>query len=196
MNPESKIDVEKAAESTIFLSRVIVDGESQLHFRVNYLALINLHTDVESTVETIKSIVNTEQKNTLERDTFILLQARNWRFHLVACGVMLAGLSSSNLLDQLWNILRNGSWVVPQIAATVYLLDPQFNSRALKAIAQKELDEQSIVAIAQLLKQNFNTSFTAEQEAWINSAKMKDSADSGRIAVSWAEKVHSLFTAT
>src|SRR5215213_9666003 len=120
MNPDSKIDVEKTAESTIFFSQAIVDGKPQLHFRINYLALINLYTDVEATVTTIKDIVQTEQKNILEQDTLLLLQARNWRFHLVACGVMLAGISSNELLNQLWNILREGSWVVPQIAATVY----------------------------------------------------------------------------
>ena len=106
MSPESEIDVEKNAEATLFFSQVVVDGKSQLHSRINYLALINLHTDVESTAQTIKDIVVTEQKDILEQDTLLLLQARNWRFHLMACGVMLAGVSSSELLNQLWNILR------------------------------------------------------------------------------------------
>jgi len=196
MSPESEIDVEKAAEATLFFSRVVVEGKSQLHSRINYLALINLHTDVESTVQTIKDIVETEQKDILERDTLLLLQARNWRFHLVACGVMLAGISSGKSLNQLWNILQKGSWVVPQIAATVYILDPQFDSRALEAIEKRKLKEQSLVAIAELLKQARNTSFTLKQEALIKSAKVNDSADSGKIAVSWAEKVRSQFNTT
>ena len=195
MSPESEIDVEKAAESTIFFSRVVIDGESQIHSRINYLALLNLHTDVENTVQTIKDIVEIEQKNILEDDTFLLLQARNWRFHLVACGVMLAGISSSELLDQLWNVLRKGSWVAPQIAATIYILDPQFDSRALEAIKQRKLKEQSLVAIAQLLQQAFNPSFTLKQEALIKSARVNDRVDSGKIAVSWAEKVRLLFAA-
>ncbi len=196
MSPESEIDVEKNAEATLFFSQVVVDGKSQLHSRINYLALINLHTDVESTAQTIKDIVVTEQKDILEQDTLLLLQARNWRFHLMACGVMLAGVSSSELLNQLWNILREGSWVAPQIAATVYILDPQFESRALEAIKQRKLKEQSLVAISQLLKKTFNTSFTLKQEALIKSAKVNDRADSGKIAISWAEKIRPLFTAT
>jgi hypothetical protein len=195
MNPDSEIDVEKAAESTLFFSRVVVDGKSQLHSRVNYLALINLHTDVEATVKTIKDIL-TEQMNVLEHDTLLLLQARNWRFHLVACGVLLAGVRSTELLNQLWNILREGSWVVPQIAATVYILDPQFDSRAVEAIEQRKLNEQSLVAIAELLMQESNTSFPLKQEALIKSARVSDRADSGKIAVSWAEKIRPLFTAT
>jgi hypothetical protein len=196
MNPDSEIDVEKAAESTLFFSRVIVDGRSQLHSRVNYLALINLHTDVEATVKTIKDIVLTEQMNVLEHDTLLLLQARNWRFHLVACGILLAGVRSTKLLNQLWIILREGSWVVPQIAATVYILDPQFDSRAVEAIEQRKLNEQSLVAIAELLKQAPNMRFTLKQEALIKSARVSDRADSGKIAVSWAEKIRPLFIAT
>jgi hypothetical protein len=196
MNSESEVDVERAAESTLFFSQVTVDGRSQLNFRVNYLALIHLHTDVENTVKTINNIVATEQKDILERDTYLLLQARNWRFHLVACGVMLAGLNSSKLLDELWNVLRRGSWVAPQIAATVFVLDPTFSARALESIMRENFNEQSIVALAQLLSQNTIVKFTEEQEARINSARLKDSVKSGRIAVTWAEKVRSLFAAT
>ncbi len=106
MNRESEINVEKAAEQTLFFSRVEISGKSPLPFRVNYLALLNLHTDVENTVKTLRDIIATEQKEIVERDTRLLLQARNWRFHLVACGVMLAGLNSAELLDQLWIVLK------------------------------------------------------------------------------------------
>ena len=193
MNSESEIDVEKAAESTLFFSQVRVDGQVRLNCRVNYLALLNLHTDVENTVAAIKDIVANEQKDILERDTLHLLQAHNWRFHLMACGVMLAGLSSTELINQLWNVLQRGSWIAPQIAATVSLLDSRFITRALEIIAGEGFNDQSVVAMAQLLKQNFNISFTEEQEARISSAKTKDSAESGKIAVTWAEKVRSLF---
>jgi hypothetical protein len=196
MSPESKIDIEKAAESTLFFSRVVEDGKSHLHSRINYLALINLHTDVENTVQTIKDIVESEQKEILERDTLVLLQARNWRFHLIACGVMLTGLSSDKLINQLWNVLRQGSWISPQIAATAYLLDPRFSVKALDSILQENFDKQSIVALAELLKQNSAAKFSEEQEARINLAKMEDSADSGEIAVSWVENIRPLFTAT
>jgi hypothetical protein len=196
MCPESKIDVEKAAESTLFFSRVVSDGKSELHSRINYLALINLHTAVESTVQTIKDIVASEKKDILEQDTLTLLQARNWRFHLIACGIMLAGLSSDKLLNQLWNVLRQGSWISPQIAATAYLLDSRFKTQAIDAISEENFNEQSIVALAELLKQNPATKFTERQEARINSAKVKDSADSGEIAVSWVENIRPLFTAT
>ena len=196
MSKDSKIDVEKIAEETIFFSRVVVDGKSQLHSRINYLALINLHTDVETTVKTIKDIVSSEERKTLEHDTLLLLQARNWRFHLVACGIMLAGTCTNDLISQLWNVLHEGSWIVPQLAATVYLLDTQFPKLAMEAISQENFDRQSIVALAELLQQDPNAKFTEEQKAQINFAKEKDSADSGRIAVSWAEKVRLLFTAT
>jgi hypothetical protein len=196
MNPESEIDVEKAAESTLFFSRVEISGKSPLPFRVNYLALLNLHIDVENTVKTIKHIITTEQKEIVEMDTRLLLQARNWRFHLVACGVMLAGLHSAELLDQLWVVLQRGSWVAPQIAATVFLLDAAFTERALDAITQENFNEQSIVALAQLLSENFSINFTEEQLARVRQAKLNDSAKSDKIAVTWAEKARPLFTAT
>ena len=196
MNSDSTIDVEKAAESTLFFSKVIVDGKSEVHSRINYLPLIHLHTDVEPAIKEIKDIVLTEKMNNLEQDTLLLLKARNWRFHLTACGIMLAGVSSNELLNQLWSLLRKGSWVVPQIAATVYLLDPQFTSRALEAIERRKLNEQALVAVSELLKQKFNTSFSLKQEALIKSAKVQDNVDSGKIAVSWSEKVRFLFTAT
>ena len=196
MNPDSKIDAEKAAVSTIFFSEGMIDGKSRPRPRINYLALLNLHTDVEAAVTEIKDIIQTEQKNILEHDTLLLLQARNWRFHLMACGVMLAGVRSNELLDQLWNVLRQGSWVIPQIAATVYILDHQFDSRAVEAIEQRKLTEQSLVAIAELLKPEIYAGFTLKQEALIRSAKVNDRVESGKIAVSWAEKVRPLFTAT
>lgn len=193
MNSESEIDVEKAAGSTLFFTQVNVDGQVRINCRVNYLALLNLHTDVVNTVTVIKNIVATEQKDILESDTLRLLQARNWRYHLIACGVIVAGLNSAELINQLWNVLNRGSWVAPQIAATVSLVDSQFITRALEVITGEVFNDQSVVAVAQLLKQNFNTSFTEEQEARIGSAKTKDSADSGHIAVTWAEKVRPLF---
>ncbi len=196
MGKDSKIDVEKIAEETIFFSRNVVNGKSQLHSRINYLALINLHTEVEATVKTIKDIVSSEERKTLEHDTLLLLQARNWRFHLVACGIMLAGICTNDLISQLWNVLREGSWIAPQLAATVYLLDTQFPKLAMEAISQENFDRQSIVALAELLQQDPNVKFTEEQKTRISFAKEKDSADSGRIAVSWAEKVRFLFTAT
>jgi hypothetical protein len=100
------------------------------------------------------------------------------------------------LINQLWNVLQRGSWVAPQVAATVSLLDSRFSTRALEIITEEDFNDQSVVAIAQLLKQSSNTSFTEEQEARINSAKMKDSVNSEKIAVTWAEKVRSLFAAT
>ena len=196
MSRNSNIDFEKAAESTIFCSRIVADGKPQLHFRINYLALINLHTDVEATVKQIKAIVSSEERNILERDTLIFLQARNWRFHLVACGVMLAGVSTDDLINQLWKVLHEGSWIAPQLAATAYLLDTQFPKLAMEAISQGDFDRQSIVALTELLQQDPNLKFTEEQKARINFTNAKDSADSGRIAVSWAEKVRFLFTAT
>ena len=196
MNPESEIDVEKAAELTLFFSQVEINRKSQLHFRVNYLALLNLHTDVENTVKSIKDIIATEQKEMLERDTQLLFQARNWRFHLVACGVMLAGLNSAELLDQLWIVLQRGSWVAPQIAATAFLLDAAFTERALEAITREDFNEQSVVALAQLLSENFSVNFTEEQLARVQKAKLRDSVKSDKIAVTWAEKARLLFPAT
>jgi hypothetical protein len=196
MNPESEIDVEKAAELTLFFSQGEISGESPLPYRVNYLALLNLHIDVENTVKSIKHIITTEEKEIVERDTRLLLQARNWRFHLVACGVMLAGLNSADLLDQLWIVLQRGSWVAPQIAATVFLLDGAFAERALDAITRENFNEQSVVALAQLLSQNFSVNFTAEQLARVRKAKLKDSVNSDKIAVTWAETARPVFTAT
>ena len=184
-------DDEKSAESTLFFSWMNLDGKNHLNFRVNYLALLNLHSDIQNTVDAIKTIVSTERKDVLERDTLLLLRARNWRFHLVACGVMLAGLSSSELLDQLWMALKRRSWVSPQIAATGYLIDPRFSERANEIFSQETFDDKSVIAVARLLSQNIK--LTEQQEARLNLAKVNDRDNSGKIAVTWAEKARALF---
>jgi hypothetical protein len=187
-------ELENHAASTLFFSQGVINGKVQNNCRVNYLALLNLDSDdVTDSVEIIKQIVAEEQSDTLKRDTLALLQARNWRFHLIACGVLLTGFQSSALFDQLWNTLQQGSWVSPQLAATACLIDSEFRKRAFDLLTHEDSDEKSIVSVAQLLNQDSKTKFTVQQDARISSARAKDHDNSGQLSIAWVEKAKALF---
>jgi hypothetical protein len=63
-----------------------------------------------------------------------LFLERNWRCHLVGAATLLATGAGVRRLDALWGALERGSWAAPQLAATTWLLDEEFEPRARKLI--------------------------------------------------------------
>jgi hypothetical protein len=60
----------------------------------------------------------------------VLLGDPRWRGQLVACAAIVISGSDVDLEEALWRALDAGSWVAPQLVVTLFLLDPQFETRA------------------------------------------------------------------
>jgi hypothetical protein len=73
---------------------------------------------------------------TPEAEVLALFRGRNWRTHLVGATAMLAGVASPAVLGQAWERLDDGSWIAPQLAATLLLTDGAFEPRARARLLQ------------------------------------------------------------
>ncbi|MBS2033783.1 hypothetical protein JST97_02295 [bacterium] len=92
----------------------------------DYLSLLHISPNCAGVVERIGEIARNCQN--LESEFSSLLND-GWRPALVAC-VALFGQCSEALLEKLWAALDRGSWVAPQMAVTLSLLDPNFPEKA------------------------------------------------------------------
>lgn len=92
----------------------------------DYLSLLHLGGEAESVVERLRESARSSSDLVSEvRD----LLAKGWRGALVACAA-LHGACSVEALELLWEALDQGSWVTPQIAITLWMLDSRFAERA------------------------------------------------------------------
>jgi hypothetical protein len=94
-----------------------------------YLALLGLHAaDAAVAVEEVKACCRKVPDPCA--DICRLLEDRNWRPHLVAdVAVIVSGFQSATV-KQLWCRLDSGSWVSPQMATALFLVDPDFATQA------------------------------------------------------------------
>jgi hypothetical protein len=94
-----------------------------------YLALLDLHSaDAAVAVEEVKACCHKVPDPCV--DICRLLEDRNWRPHLVAAVAVIVSGFQSATVKQLWSRLDSGSWVTPQIATTLFLVDPDFATQA------------------------------------------------------------------
>jgi hypothetical protein len=66
-----------------------------------------------------------------------LLAESNWRPHLVAAVAVIVSRFNAERASLLWRRLDYGSWVTPQIAAALFLVDPDFVSQARTRLEAK-----------------------------------------------------------
>lgn len=59
-----------------------------------------------------------------------------WRINLVGCAIALMGHGSGDP-SSFWEVLENWTWVSPQVAATLSIIDPIFEERAQEALGKK-----------------------------------------------------------
>jgi len=183
-------EIEDQALQTIFFADGEFEGRKARKPRINYLALLNLHTaDVPEAIRQARSIAVSEDRAELEADTLLLLRARNWRVHLMACSVMILGLRAPALLDALWSRLADGSWVAPQLAATAYLVDSGFAQHGTELLSAPNSAGKSVVAVGQLLREKCRIELTIDQEQLVASAQSKDLDHSGQIALGWLDSI-------
>ena len=92
----------------------------------DYLSLLHLGGEAGSVIERLGESARSSTDLVSEvRD----LLTKGWRGALVACAA-LHGACSLEALDLLWEALDQGSWVAPQIAITLWMLDSRFAQRA------------------------------------------------------------------
>ena len=90
-----------------------------------YLALLGLSsTDSAEAVELVRNCCSKVSSPT--SDICRLLEESNWRPHLVAAVAVIVSGFDPEAARLLWHRLDCGSWVTPQIAAALFLIDPDF----------------------------------------------------------------------
>jgi O-acetyl-ADP-ribose deacetylase (regulator of RNase III) len=99
---------------------------------LDYLALLHLNPGSAGVVERVMESARSSPD--LEAEIRELL-SEGWRPALVACAA-LQGRSSPALLDLLWGALDRGSWVAPQMAITLWMLDDRFPERSRQRLLQ------------------------------------------------------------
>jgi hypothetical protein len=154
-----------------------------------YLVLLNLGSVTDS-VEALRVIGACAAE---EADIAALLADANWRPHLVACAAILQRAGDpAALVEALWRRLAGGSWVSPQIAATLSLVDPGFGARALRWCERDELPGKQTAALVGLLAElpEFAAELTTvKQRPQVVRALAEDSDRAGEIAVGWRDAV-------
>jgi len=94
-----------------------------------YLALLGLHSgDSREAVDLVRRCCEGNQEATA--DILKLLKEPNWRPHLVAAVAVIHIGYDVKTVEALWNRLDHGSWVTPQLAVALLLVDTEFVSKA------------------------------------------------------------------
>jgi len=101
--------------------------------------------DLNNSLARLDDILLNNPQHQLWADLMLLLESDNWRAHLVAvCSIFKIPKTKHQLyINKLWELVENGSWVNPQIVATLSIIDDKFKTNA------KRIYES-------LLKQNIN----------------------------------------
>lgn len=93
-----------------------------------YLALLHLEAhDSAATVRLVRQCANIDADRSA---TLSLLSDVNWRPTLVAAVAAAFLPPDTRVTDALWHRFDTGSWVVPQIAAILASIDPDFQLQA------------------------------------------------------------------
>jgi hypothetical protein len=85
-----------------------------------------LHIPGRDTLDPVVALLHPEWR----AEALTLLAETRWREQLVACAAIVLAGSDVELNAALWRALDGGSWVAPQLVATAFLVDPEFEPRA------------------------------------------------------------------
>jgi hypothetical protein len=201
MHDFPKIDREAEADGmrTLFFMDGEFEGKPCRVSSANYLAFLSMRGDeINSEVEKLRRVLGQHTAEELERDIARLLNARNWRFHNIACVALAVGRSSERSIAALWECLSSGSWTSPQLAATAAYIDPLFQAKALGAVENHVTYYKSIVSLAEILKSDLGVSLPEASGANKNllEARSIDRDNSGAIAIGWLANLRNAFGPT
>ena len=181
---------------TLFFTDSEFEGKSCKVAVANYLAFLSLRgSDVAGEVARLREALGIPTAAHRERDLCLLLRARNWRFHNIACVAIACCDASKELTSELWEGIRLGSWTSPQLAATAAYIDAEFRTKALALLESHGTYYKSIVALAALLE-NADAEWPAAALSNIAEAREIDRDDSGNIAVAWKRNLQEAFGET
>lgn len=194
INPEA----EKQAMSTLFFRESEFEGKSCQVSVANYLAFLSMRgPEIGEEVAKLKQALSQPRRAHLERDISLLLRARNWRFHNIACVAVACCGASDFLLGELWECLRKGSWTSPQLAATAAFVDQDFDKKAQELLADPGTYFKTIVALIALLEARPGATKGLPKTTLDNIAEAQqlDRDNSGSIATAWNGNLQAAFGA-
>jgi hypothetical protein len=189
---------------------------------LSYLSLLNLNDEKEVT-EVIRQIHSSchssihDDDDAIYNAVRILLEQRDWRMHLVAAvAVYLCENVMPLLIEATWEAFDNDSWVTPQLAVILSLVDTQFHVAAIERLKQnyilhqeqqqlddEELEDRNLYrryinykaldSLVQLLKiDGYHADSTPDEFATLSNFVLKvtdpDDANGGQIAVGWRRR--------
>lgn len=152
----------------------------------HHLPLLHLRGDqpnkdwnLEISLQRIDNIFQSNERETILHDLQLLTQQKNWRPHLIFCISILKLPPEESLASQeaLWKLLEEyNSWVIPQLAVTASIIDPDFRIKAINIIREKwQIDQLEQMNSDQILIQ------LSRGENPLD--------DKSRIAMQWKEKL-------
>jgi hypothetical protein len=196
--PPISREAEAQAAATLFFKDSEFEGKTCRLPIANYLAFLSLRgEEAVREIEKLREAMSEPSTAHLERDVSLLLRARNWRFHNIACVAIACTGASATLLDELWQCIQLGSWTSPQLAATAVFVDPSFVNKAMRLIEDRTTYYKSIVSLAALLTSQIEgaPSISPAAQANIGEAIGIDRDRSGDIAVGWYKNLLEAFSA-
>ncbi|MEJ2417627.1 MAG: hypothetical protein P8Y45_12000 [Exilibacterium sp.] len=124
---------EEKVFETIFYEKGEFEGRECNVARINYLEVLNVRqASSQSELEKLKGVLLESEKP--EKEIEILMGVRNWRPHLIDCLAALLVDDKPLMVKTLWETFDRSSWVNPQIAATLSILDKSFIHNALERL--------------------------------------------------------------
>ena len=187
---------ESEAMQTLFFADVEFEGVFYKASGAHYLAFLSMRgEEIPAEIERMQAVLQNYPTALVERDIVRLFTARNWRFHNVACVVMACGFVTENTVAALWQGIRQGSWVSPQLCSTALYIDPNFKGKAMALVGNSDTYFKSIVPLAVLLQEECGIQFPWWNKIFWNIRKAKkiDRDNSGSIASGWLGSLRNAF---
>lgn len=185
---------------TVFFVDQLYEGHIRRLPVVHYLHFLHLaREEAARAAMDLRTVLAREPVERVERDIECAFAQRNWRPHLMACIAIADGFRGREPMLALWQCMRGGSWVLPQLVATAAYADNTFIDKALALIDDAPTDSRLVVILAAVLKAQFSFNFekgghlaTIVETAILSNQKSLD-PDPARFALPWLNRLKVLF---
>lgn len=97
-----------------------------------YLSLLNLYDKEADTA--LDQLEFANKNGGKQKHIDRMLSGKNWRPHLVACCALLLDREGRFTTDSLWECLKRGSWVSPQLVVSASLRETEFEARTAELL--------------------------------------------------------------
>jgi hypothetical protein len=88
----------------------------------------------------LRSVITDNSLSDIKEGIDIVLSNPNWRMHIIGIFTAFAikNQVDDEILESLWNCLRHGSWVSPQVCVILQYIDSNFDTKALNLIDEEK----------------------------------------------------------